>query len=191
MEPLQTPSSDLTLLDDGKVLTADGLIIKNIDAVEIINVRLENRTEYLFYSWQACRIVRRDFNFVAAKLFHRERRRGGREQVNGLVHEVRLQAEMLLMECHEFNDAPKSEGRIVPLRLVTPSAASLFRAFQMADTAFAKLNHAVDSGTLAANVVHSYTHPFEAAWADLKMYCSTRNQQEKSAHELAQAEGIA
>jgi len=191
MEPLQTPSPDLILLDDGKVLTADGLIIKNINAVEIINVRLENRTEYLFYSWQACRIVRRDFNFVAAKLFHRERRRGGREQVNGLVHEVRLQAEMLLMECHEFNDAPKSEGRIVPLRLVTPSAASLFRAFQMADTAFAKLNHAVDSGTLAANVVHSYTHPFEAAWADLKMYCSTRNQQEKSAHELAQAEGIA
>jgi hypothetical protein len=191
MEPLQTPSSDLTLLDDGKILTADGLIIKNIDAVEIINVRLENRTEYLFYSWQACRIVRRDFNFVAAKLFHRERRRGGREQVNGLVHEVRLQAEMLLMECHEFIDVPKSEGRIVPLRLVTPSAASLFRAFQMADTAFAKLNHAVDCGTLAGNLVHSYTHPFEAAWSDLKMYCSTRNQQEKSAHELAQAEGIA
>jgi hypothetical protein len=191
MEPLQTPSSDLALLDDGKVLTADGLIIKNIDAIEIINVRLENRAEYLFYSWQACRIVRRDFNFVGAKLFHRERRKGGREQVNGLVHEVRLQAEMLLMECQEFDDAPKSEGRLVPLRLVSPSAASLFRAFQMADTAFAKLNHAVDNRKLAGNLVHSYTHPFEAAWSDLKMYCSTRNQQEKSAHEMAQAEGIA
>lgn len=191
MEPLQTPSSDLALLDDGKVLTADGLIIKNIDAIEIINVRLENRAEYLFYSWQACRIVRRDFNFVGAKLFHRERRKGGREQVNGLVHEVRLQAEMLLIECQEFDDAPKSEGRLVPLRLVSPSAASLFRAFQMADTAFAKLNHAVESRKLAGNLVHSYTHPFEAAWSDLKMYCSTRNQQEKSAHEMAQAEGIA
>lgn len=191
MEPLPTPSSDLTVLENGTVLTADGLTIKNIDAVEIINVRLENRTEYLFYSWQACRMVRRDFNFVAAKLFHRERRKGGREQVSGLVHEVRLQAEMLLMECQEFGQPPVTEGRIVPLRLVSPNAASLFRAFQMADTAFAKLNHAVDSRKLAENLVHSYTHPFESAWSDLKMYCSTRNQQDKSAHELAQAEGIA
>ena len=191
MEPLQTPPSDLTVLDNGKVLTADGLTLKNIDSIEIIHVRLENRTEYMFYSWQACRIVRRDFNFVAAKLFHRERRKGGREQVSSLVHEVRLQAEMLLMECQEFDPTPSTEGRMVPLRLVSPSAASLFRAFQMADTAFAKLNHAVEGKKLAVNLVHSYTHPFEAAWSDLKMYCSTRNQQDKSAHELAQAEGIA
>lgn len=191
MEPSPTRSSDLTVLENGTVLTADGLTIKNIDAVEIINVRLENRTEHLFYSWQACRIVRRDFNFVAAKLFHRERRKGGREQVSGLVHEVRMQAEMLLMGCQGFDEPPAGDGRLVPLRLVSPNAASLFKAFQMADTAFAKLNHAVVSGKLAENLVHSYTHPFESAWSDLKMYCSTRNQQDKSAHELAQAEGIA
>jgi hypothetical protein len=191
MEPLQTPPSDLTVLDNGKVLTADGLTLKNIDSIEIIHVRLENRTEYMFYSWQACRIVRRDFNFVAAKLFHRERRKGGREQVASLVHEVRLQAEMLLMECQGFDPTPSTEGRTVPLRLVSPSAASLFRAFQMADTAFAKLNHAVESKKLAVNLVHSYTHPFEDVWSDLKMYCSTRNQQDKSAHEIARAEGIA
>jgi len=191
MEPLPTRSSDLTVLENGTVLTTDGLTIKNIDAVEIINVRLENRTEHLFYSWQACRIVRRDFNFVAAKLFHRERRKGGREQVSGLVHEVRMQAEMLLMGCQGFDEPPAGDGRLVPLRLVSPNAASLFKAFQMADTAFAKLNHAVVSRKLAENLVHSYTHPFESAWSDLKMYCSTRNQQDKSAHELAQAEGIA
>jgi hypothetical protein len=191
MEPLQTRSSDLTVLENGTVLTTDGLTIKNIDAVEIINVRLENRTEHLFYSWQACRIVRRDFNFVAAKLFHRERRKGGREQVSGLVHEVRMQAEMLLMGCQGFDEPPAGDGRLVPLRLVSPNAASLFKAFQMADTAFAKLNHAVVSRKLAENLVLSYTHPFESAWSDLKMYCSTRNQQDKSAHELAQAEGIA
>lgn len=191
MEPLPTRLSDLTVLENGTVLTTDGLTIKNIDAVEIINVRLENRTEHLFYSWQACRIVRRDFNFVAAKLFHRERRKGGREQVSGLVHEVRMQAEMLLMGCQGFDEPPAGDGRLVPLRLVSPNAASLFKAFQMADTAFAKLNHAVVSRKLAENLVHSYTHPFESAWSDLKMYCSTRNQQDKSAHELAQAEGIA
>lgn len=191
MEPSPTRSSDLTVLENGTVLTADGLTIKNIDAVEIINVRLENRTEHLFYSWQACRIVRRDFNFVAAKLFHRERRKGGREQVSGLVHEVRMQAEMLLMGCQGFDEPPAGDGRLVPLRLVSPNAASLFKAFQMADTAFAKLNHAVVSRKLAENLVHSYTHPFESAWSDLKMYCSTRNQQDKSVHELAQAEGIA
>lgn len=191
MDPLSTPLSEITVRDDGTVLTADGLALKNMDAIEIINVRLENRTDYLFYSWQVCRLVRRDFNFVAAKMFHRERRTGGREQVRSLVQEVRVQAEMLLMECQKFEDAPATDGSPVPLRLVSPNVASLFRAFQMADMAFAKINHAVRSRKLAENLVHSYTHPFESAFSDLKMYCSTRNQQDKSARELAVAGGIA
>lgn len=191
MEPLQTPQSEITVRDDGTVLTADGLALKHMDAIEIINVRLENRTDFLFYSWQACRLVRRDFNFVAAKMFHRERRNGGREQVRSLVQEVRVQAEMLLMECQGFDAPPVIDGSAVPLRLVSPNVASLFRAFQMADAAYAKLNHAVRSSKLAENLVHSYTHPFESAFSDLKMYCSTRNQQDKSAREMAEAGGIA
>jgi hypothetical protein len=191
MEPLQTPPSDITVLDNGTILTADGLALKGTDAVEIINVRLENRTEYLFYSWQACRLVRRDFNFVAAKMFHRERRKGGQEQVRSLVHEVRMQAEMLVIGCSSFDTPPDSPGRAVPLRLVSASTASLFKAFQMADGAYAKLNHAVQNKKLAENLVHAYTHPFEAAFSDLKLYCSTRNQQEKTAREIAVSEGIA
>lgn len=191
MEPQQTPPSDLTVLDNGTILTADGLALKGTDAVEMINVRLENRADCLFYSWQACRIARRDFNFVAAKMFHRQNRKGGQEQVRSLVHEVRLQAEMLVYECSAFDAPPESPARAVPLRLVSPSAASLFRALQMADAAYAKLNHAVVCRKLAENQVHGYTHPFESAFADLKMYCSTRNQQEKTALEMARAEGIA
>lgn len=191
MEPSLTPPLDVTVLDNGTILTAGGLALKNTDAVEIINVRLENRTECVFYSWQACRQVRRDFNFVAAKMFHRERRTGGREQIRGLVQEVRAQAEMLLMEVESFEAPPATEGNAVPLRLFSPNVASLFRAFQMADVAYAKINHAVKSRKLAENLVHSYTHPFEAAWSDLKMYCSTRNQQDKSAREMADAGGIA
>lgn len=191
MEPQQTPSSDITVLENGTVLTADGLALKGIDAVEIINVRLENRTDCVFYSWQACRLIRRDFNFVAAKMFHRERRKGGPEQVRSLVHEVRVQAEMLAIECEAFDAPVERVPRVVPLRLVSANAASLFRAFQMADAAYAKLNHAVESRKLAENQVHGYTHPFESAFSDLKMYCSTRNQQEKTALELAKAEGLA
>lgn len=191
MEPLKTPPPDVALLDKGTVLTADGLALKGIDAVEIINVRLENRAECLFYSWQACRLVRRDFNFVAAKMFHRERRAGGRDQVRSLVQEVRAQAEMLLMDCESLEIPPVTDGSAVPLRLFSPNVASLFRAFQMADSAYARLNHAVKSRQLAENLVHSYTHPFEAAFSDLKMYCSTRNQQDKSAREMAEAGGIA
>lgn len=188
---MQTTPSDITVLDNGTILTADGLALKGSDAVEIINVRLENRSEYLFYSWQACRLVRRDFNFVAAKMFHRERRKGGQEQVRSLVHEVRLQAELLAIDCQTFDSPAPSPGRAVPLRLVSASAASLFRAFQMADVAYAKLNLAVENKKLAENMVHGYTHPFEAAFSDLKLYCSTRNQQEKSAREMAEASGIA
>lgn len=191
MEPLQTPLSDITVLDNGTILTAQGLALKGTDAVEILNVRLENRNEYLFYSWQACRAVRRDFNFVAAKMFHRERRKNGKEQVRSLINEVRLQAELLGLECQAFDEPPMSEGSPVPLRLVSSSAASLFRAYQLADKAYARLNFAVENRKLALNLVHGYTNPFESALADLKMYCSSRNQSEKSALELARAEGIA
>lgn len=57
MEPRLTSPSDITVLDNGTILTVDGLALKNTDAVEIINVRLENRTECVFFSWQACRQV--------------------------------------------------------------------------------------------------------------------------------------
>lgn len=190
MEPTQiTPPSVLAVKDT--IFTPDGLAIKHTDAVEIINVRLENRTDFTFHSWQACRFVRRDFNFVAGKMFHRELRKGGREQIVSLLHEVRLQAEMLVIACNGF-DAPTLEaGRIVPVRLVSAAAANLLRAFITADSAYAKLNHAVEARKLQANLIHGYTHPFEDAFSDLKMYCSTRNQQQKSAQELAQAHGIA
>jgi hypothetical protein len=79
----------------------------------------------------------------------------------------------------------------VPLRLVSPTAAGLFKALQLADLAYARLNHAVETKKLAANLVHAYTQAFEVAFSDLKMYCSTKNQQDKSARELAEAEGVA
>jgi hypothetical protein len=166
---LQTTSSGITVLEDGTVLTVDGLALKNTDGIEIINARLEKRTDALFYSWQVCRMVRRDFNFVASKLFHRERRKGGREQVNSLAHEVKLQAELLSLECASFEPAPAEAGRQVPLRLVSPTAAGLFKALQLADLAYARLNHAVETRKLAANLVHSYTQAFEVAFSDLKM----------------------
>lgn len=190
MDSQNNPRPSFTVLDSGTILTVDGLALKHSDGVEIINVRLENRVEQMFYSWQVCRLVRRDFNFVASKLFHREKRKGGREQVQSLIHEVRLQADLLGDECRKFDESPAPVGRSVPIRLVSPAAASLFKAFQVADGAFARLNHAVESKQLPQNQVHSYTHTFEAAFSDLKLYCSARNQQEKSAIELAKAQGI-
>lgn len=95
------------------------------------------------------------------------------------------------MESQEFDAVPARESRIVSLRLVASTATSLFEAFQIADMAFAKINYVFNSRNLAANLMHSDTHPIEAAWSDLKMYCSTRNQQDKSAHELVQTKGIA
>jgi len=64
MEPLQTTPSNITVFDNELVFTADGLALKGTDAVEVISVRLENRSVYLFYSWQACRLVplRRGFD---------------------------------------------------------------------------------------------------------------------------------
>lgn len=191
MEFLQTTSSEITVLDNGTVLTVDGLAVQGTDSIEIINVQLENRIDALFHSWQMCRMVRRDFNFVATKMFHRERRRDGRAQMTSLLQEVRLQADLLVIECASFDAPPEGPGRSVPLRLVSASAAGLFKSFQIADTGYARINHAVNSTKLDQNLVHAYTLDFESAFSDLKMYCSTRNQQQKTAAELAKAGGIA
>lgn len=190
MDSAQKSPSGVTFLENGDALTVDGLKLKHMDAIEMINVRLEDRNESTFYSWQVCRLVRRDFNFVAPKLFHREKRKNGREEVRSLIHEVRLQADLLVDECKAFAEPPKDDGMVVPVRLVSPAAASLFRALVIADGAFARLNYAVKQNELAQNLVHSYTQPFENAFSDLKMYCSKRNQEQKSALELASAQGI-
>lgn len=102
--------SEMTVLENGTVVTADGLALKGSDAIEIINVRLENRLDAPFYSWQVCRIVRRDFNFVATKFFHREsQREGGREQVRSLVHEVRLRPNCWLMSVNRSRCLSKAQ----------------------------------------------------------------------------------
>jgi hypothetical protein len=191
MDSLQKNPPSITVLENGDVLTVDGLKLKNIDGIEMINVRLEDRFDSVFFSWQVCRLVRRDFNFVATKLFHREKRKGGREEVRSLIHEVRLQAELLADECKVFDKPPAGESKTVPLRLVSAAAAGLYRSFVIADAAFARLNHAVATNKLPQNKVHAYTHLFEDAFSDLKMYCSKRNQQEKSAQQLATEQGIA
>lgn len=194
MESQHKEDSSLIITADGKAVTADGLALKNFDRVDRIDSRLAQQMDAHFHSWQACRMVRRDFNFVTAKMFHRMVPKTAnsdlKSQIRGLVHEVRLQAELLAIECQAFETNPAPEIRVVPLKLISPSASSLYRAFSYADIAYAKLNYAAENRKISPDEVHDYAHDFVLAFSDLKHYCSLKSTSTKSAHELGIDQGI-
>lgn len=186
----QQTNSPIIAGENGETLTVDGLMFKHVDQVEMINVRFEERVEATSLSWQVSRYLRRDFNFVVTKLFHREVRRLGQREVRQLLDEMRQQAEILLGACRHFADPVEPTLRTVPLRLISPTAASLFRTFMVADKAYAKLNNVVATNALDVREIRGYTQDFEAAFSDLKMYSLARLNSEKSAFEIAKSKGI-
>lgn len=193
MESQHTEDSGVIVTADGKVVTADGLALKNVHRVEQIDARLAQNVDANFQSWQVCRMVRRDFNFVAAKMFHQmaPKNKGSvKEHIRGLVHEVRLQAELLVLECQAFETNPDPDIRVVPLRLVSPASSSLYKAFAFADVAYGKLNYAAEKRKISPDDVHGFAQDFVLAFSDLKNY-SIKASSPKSAHELGVAQGIA
>jgi hypothetical protein len=194
MEPQHKIDSGVIVTADGKVVTADGLALKNVHLIEKIDTRLVQHVDPTFQSWQVCRMVRRDFNFVAAKLFHQMvpklAKSAVKEQLRGLVHEVRLQAELLVIESQAFETNPDQDLRVVPLRLVSAASSSLYKAFVFADVAYGKLNYAAANRKISPDDVHDYAQDFVLAFSDLKNY-SSKSSSPKSAHELGIAQGIA
>lgn len=194
MESQHTEESGVIVTPDGKVVTADGLALKNVHRVELIDARLAQDVSANFHSWQVCRMVRRDFNFVSAKMFHqmapKSTKTSVKEQIRGLVHEVRLQAELLVLACQAFESNPDPDIRVVPLRLVSPASSSLYKAFVYADVAYAKLNYAAENRKISPDDVHGYAQDFVLSFSDLKNY-SIKSSSPKSAHELGIAQGIA
>lgn len=190
METQLNVASRLTVTADGTVVTEDGLALKNLGRVEIIDSRIEKRIDATFHSWQICRSVRRDFNFIASKMFFRCTRPGGGEQVRSMVQEVRLHAELLASSCASFETNPVEDVRVVPLRLISAVSSSLYRAMICADLAMAKLNYAVATRKIGPDEIFDYSRDFDRALADLKMFVASKDQANRSARDLGVAQGI-
>jgi hypothetical protein len=188
---LQHTHPTLAFGADGTAVTDDGLVLKNVHKAERINTNYEARVEAPFESWQICRLVRRDFNFVITKCFHRSvGRRNVGNHLRDLGYELRLQAEYFRDEVAAFEVNPEPNVRTVPIRLFTHLGGSLYRSMLTADKAYARLNYAFSNGKVSEIDFQAYSRNFELAWADIKAYLND-GQSDKSAQELGAAQGIA
>lgn len=190
MELLQT-TPNIVVGADGTAVTDDGLVVKNVHRAERINTNYEARIDAPFESWQVCRLVRRDFNFVTTKSFHRGAgKRHIRDQMRELVYDLRLQSEFLRDDVESFPVNPEPIVRVVPIRLFNHYAGGIHRSMLIADKAYARLNHAFASGKVSETEFRNYSRNFELAWAGIKAYLND-GQSDKSAQELGVAQGIA
>lgn len=192
MELLHT-SPNITVAADGSAVTDDGLVVKHVLNAERINTSNEARVEARFVSWQICRLVRRDFNYVATKSFHKgagKSKVGAREQLRDLMADIRLQAEFFLADVTCLPVNPEPNIRTVPLRLFSNFVGGLLRSMMIADKAYGRLNHAFEQGEVSEEDYRSYSRNFEMSWSAIKAYLNN-GQSNQSAQELGVAQGIA
>jgi hypothetical protein len=192
MEPLYT-SPHLIVALDGSAVTEDGLVVKNVLNAERIHTQNDVRVEAKFVSWQISRLVRRDFNFVATKSFHRGAGRGKlktREQLRDLMTDLRMQAEFFVDDVSDLIDDPAPELKIVPLRLFTHFVGGLYRTMVIADRAYGRLNFAYNTGKVTQEDYRAYTRNFENSWGVIKAFLNNA-QSNKTAQELGADQGIA
>jgi hypothetical protein len=190
MELQHTPPT-LVFGADGTAVTDDGLVVKNVHRAERINTNFEARVDAPFESWQICRMVRRDFNFVTAKGFHRgAKKRSVGNHMRDLGYDLRLQAEYFRDDVASFPVNPYPEVKTVPIRLFNHFGGSLYRSMLVADKAYARLNHAFAAGKVSEDDFREFSRNFEMAWSGIKTFLND-GQSEKSAQELGATQGIA
>ena len=192
MELSQT-SPHLTVAADGSAVTDDGLVVKHVLHAERINTTNEARVDARFVSWQICRLVRRDFNYVATKSFHKGAGKSKvrtKEQLRELMTDIRLQAEFFLDDVSGFPVNPVPNVRVVPLRLFSDFVGGLLRSMMIADKAYDRLNHAFEQGQVSEEDYRAYSRNFELSWSAIKAFLNN-GQSDKSAQELGAAQGIA
>jgi hypothetical protein len=190
MEHLQN-NPNLVVRTDGTAVTEDGLALKNVGRIERFNLRVDSRVEARLLSWQMCRIVRRDFNYIASKIIIRRNDRAGALQVRSMVQDLRTLADELDAETRDFVPNPETEGRIVPVRIVSPEVANVYLAVLQADAAYHRLNYAFQNNQLSESGLTDYTHAFEVSIGGLKLFLNNGGAGKKTAQQLGAEQGIA
>jgi hypothetical protein len=182
----------LHALNGHTAVTDDGLVLKNIDKVENLNTKIDSRVTGRFRSWQICRDVRRDFHLVTSKLFKRSRDRVFMAQAKDLLGELVVQGEFLKEAAANFPEPPENAVGVseVPLRIVSPEAGLLYRAFREVDGSIAALNHASKTEKIPRFEAEEKIQAFLTAYKYFKSYVIGKQQSEKSAAELGAEGGI-
>lgn len=174
-----------------QAVTPDGRVIKNTAKIESINAQVDTRITASFYSWQVSREVRRDFNLLSAKIVTRAKSANAKDHIREMLVEMRQQAVLLQVEAQRFPIMQLASPDPVELRLVSPLAAQLYRAFNEADLSIARLTEVSKAGIIMQSNQESIVEPFFAVYKDLKGYLlGTAISSTKTAAQLGREIGV-
>jgi len=145
-------------------LILKNLVIKGVQRIESINTPYEKRVESEFESWQCCRIIRRDFNLLTAKMYMLSRKQQNLHSIKKLLRIISLEALAIKVEFSNF-EAPPVQAISVQLRLVSDEAETLLEAFKVVDAALSKA-----ISTREKNAPLNEFKSFFSAYSDLKKF---------------------
>lgn len=168
--------------------TESGLVLKNVRRVEEIRTKLEVNINAVFFTWQVCRPVRRDFHLVTSKLYIKSLKPELRSQIGALCDEFVLQTEFLKSECAQYVLNYDLGATHVPLRIVNRDAALIYKTFKDVDEIMARLQCAQTDLLISREKANEIVRPVFEAFSSIKSYALQNNT--RTAAELGKDIGI-
>lgn len=136
--------NELLELDSKTFLTADGKVLKNLQKVKALNIRVTAQRRIACFSWQIERIIRRDLHFVFILLCKRTRHAPTRQIIHAMIADIMSTGEMFNAEVASSYPAAGDELIVpaspFPVYLCTSDCSFLLRALLNVDRTIGQLN---------------------------------------------------
>lgn len=176
-------------LDQKTFLTADGKVLKHLQKLKTLNLRVTARRDVSCFSWQIERLIRRDLNLVFIQLCKRTRHAPTRRTIHAMITDIMSSGELFNAEVALSYPAAEHEVIVpaspVPVFLCTPDCSFLLRAMLNVDRTIGQLNSLVEKNLIDRADRDKLVTGFLRGYYDLKLYLSAKiEQSDKSMAEL-------
>ncbi len=165
------------------------LVIKNSHRIEEVRTPVESRATFPLRTALVCRLVRRDFHLLAAKMRAFARLRGYVDALRRDLDQLETEIDLLEVRCHAIH--PTTTTVIyaeVELRLVSGEGARLYRLLRRFDEAYGCLYVARFEGRIDRDQQLAVLPPVLMAYGAVKT--SALRIPRKTAQELSDEHGV-
>lgn len=114
------------------------LVIRCSDRVESINSRFDDRVQSTFRSWQICRLMRRDFNYIQAKMYFAMLDHKYTDKIHYLLADIQDECQLIEDMARKFELCPDIPEVALPFRLISEEGRTLHDSIMSLDKPVAK-----------------------------------------------------
>jgi hypothetical protein len=133
---------------------SEDLVVRCADRIEKINTQHHVYLDAEFRSWQMCRSMRRDFNFMQSKLFFALRSSKNIRPIKNLLLNIYEEGQCL-EDSMRSREMPSSTPSVtIQFHLITEESRILYDAILCADKAIAKMNDSDNHEEISDRTYH-------------------------------------